>query len=139
MGRRQSHLSIQKSNPTPLERIRKRSGLTVVSDISSEPDDSQRKKPRTQRGMDIQLETYELIATAIRDQKEARQSNAIARAIQLLQDEYQSKLSTPEFDIAVEVLENKGKAIAFITLSGDARDRWVQENVDAELDNRGLF
>jgi hypothetical protein len=63
------------SNPTPLERIRKRSG--IASDISSEPDDGQRKKPRIQQGIDIQFETYELIATAIRDQKEARQSNVI--------------------------------------------------------------
>jgi hypothetical protein len=134
-----SSINLIGSNLTPLERSRKRGGPIIVSDVSSETDDNRRKKSQTKRGMDTQLETYELIATAIRDEQEARQSNAIARAIRLLQDEYQSRLSICAFDDAVEVLEKKGKAIAFITLSGDARDRWLQKNVNTELDNRELI
>ena len=55
-----------------------------------------------------------------------------------MQDEYQSKLFVNAFDNAVEVLKKKEKAIAFITLSGNARDCWLQKNVNIALYNNEL-
>ena len=87
--------------------------------------DKSNKKPRVQRVVDRQFEAYELIATAVREQQEGQQSSVIQKAIQLLQEQYETRLSLDGFDSAVEVLEQKGKATVFITLSGDARDRWL--------------
>ena len=56
-----------------------------------------------------------------------------------MQEEYKTRLSLDGFDSAVEVLEQKGKATVFITLSGDARDRWLQKNANTKLDNKELI
>ena len=101
--------------------------------------ETDKKKPRVQRVVDRQFEAYELITTAIQEQQEGRQSSVIQKAIQLLQEEYETRLSLDGFDSAIEVLEQKGKATVFITLSGDARDRWLQKNANTKLDNEELI
>jgi len=56
-----------------------------------------------------------------------------------LQEQYETRLSLDGFDSAVEVLKQKGKATVFITLSSDARDRWLQKNANTKLNNKELI
>jgi hypothetical protein len=58
--------------------------------------------------------------------------NIVQHAIQLLQIEYQTRLSQDKFDKVVDLLENKSKVSAFIRLSSNARDCWIQRNSNIE-------
>jgi hypothetical protein len=69
-----------------VEQSRKRKGPTTL--IKSSETNESYKKPCTQQVIDRQFEVYELIATAVREQQEGRQSNVIQKAIQLLQEQY---------------------------------------------------
>jgi hypothetical protein len=54
-------------------------------------------------------------------------------AIQLLQNEYEIRLSQNYFLAAVDFLTIKTKASAFITLNSIIRDIWLCKNADVEL------
>jgi YesN/AraC family two-component response regulator len=85
--------------------------------------ETDKKKLCVQQVVDKQLKAYELITTAIQEQQDRRQFSGIQKAIQLLQKQYKTRLSLDGFNSAVEVLEQKGKATVFITLSSDAYNR----------------
>jgi hypothetical protein len=123
---------------TLVDQSRKREGPTTSNKLLLKTDKSN-KKPRVQQVVDRQFKVYELITTAVQEQQEGRQSSVIQKAIQLLQEQYKTRLSPDGFDSAVEVLEQKGKATIFITLSGNARDRWLQKNANTKLDNKELI
>jgi hypothetical protein len=69
-----------------VKQSRKRKGPTTL--IKSLETNKSHKKPCTQQVIDRQFEVYELIATAVQEQQEGRQSNVIQKAIQLLQEQY---------------------------------------------------
>jgi hypothetical protein len=59
--------------------------------------------------------------------------NTMELAIQLLQTEYETRLSTSHFLTAVDFLTTKAKASAFITLNSHIRDMWLCKNTDVKL------
>jgi hypothetical protein len=75
-----------------------------------------------------------LIVNAVQEQQTSK--NPVQRAIELLQQEYSIKLTSDELDRAIDVLTNKTKAIVFITLDKDNRDRWLQRNANVALVDR---
>ena len=83
----------------------------------------------------IEAEAFELIVAAIKDQQQdgRRHYNTVELAIQLLQKEYQTKLSSSHFINAVDFLTVEAKASAFITLNSSIRDIWLCKNLDIEL------
>jgi hypothetical protein len=92
-------------------------------DTELEPE---KKKPRMRAG--TEADAFELIVSVMKDQQAGRR-NKVEQAIQLLEEQYQERLSASDFIDAVEVLENSSKASVFITLqSSMIRDRWLQKN-----------
>ena len=59
----------------------------------------------------VNYDSFELVQTAIKERL-----NTVEKAIQLLELEYQNRLTLDKFDKAIEILENKFKAFAFISL-----------------------
>ena len=59
----------------------------------------------------VDRDPFELVQTAIKERL-----NTVEKAIRLLELEYQDRLTLDEFDNAIEVLENKFKASAFVSL-----------------------
>jgi hypothetical protein len=57
------------------------------------------------------------------------QLNTFQKACKLLELEYQTKLSSKDFDNAIDLLESKAKASFFITLTGSNRDHWLYRNI----------
>jgi hypothetical protein len=79
--------------------------------------------------------TFDMISSVLEEQQ-ARRRNKVELAIQLLQTEYQDRLSTSAFIDAVDVLTNEAKASVFITLnSTNIRDLWLCKNANIELGN----
>jgi hypothetical protein len=79
--------------------------------------------------LDRVVTPFELVQTAVRERL-----NTVEKAIRLLELEYRDRLTLDEFDDAIEVLENKFKASAFVSLRDiTIRDRWLRKNVGAEL------
>jgi hypothetical protein len=74
------------------------------------------------------------VARAVQSQQTTQQLNPVQRAIRLLKSEYQTRLSSHEFDDVVEVLESKYKASTFIELDSADRDRWIQRNAHIQLE-----
>lgn len=69
----------------------------------------------------VDRDPFELVQTAIKERL-----NTFEKAIQLLELEYQDNLTLDEFDDAIEVLENKFKASAFVSLRDTTiRNRWL--------------
>ena len=87
----------------------------------------------------MENEALELLISSMKTQpsQESRvrrvRLNTFELAIQLLQDEYESRLSESHFLFAVELLESQSKALIFITLKGPLRDRWLSKNIGIEL------
>jgi hypothetical protein len=87
----------------------------------------------------MENEALELLISSMKNQpsQESRvrrvRLNTFELAIQLLQDEYESRLSESHFLFAVELLESQSKASIFITLKGPLRDRWLSKNIGIEL------
>jgi hypothetical protein len=80
----------------------------------------EKKKARNQKG-----NTFNLIIELIKDQQ-AGYRNKVELAIQLLEEQYQQKLSTSNFINTVGILENSTKASIFIILqSSKIRDLWL--------------
>jgi hypothetical protein len=91
-----------------------------------------RKRQQTQTR---NTNTYDMIISVMKDQQ-ARRRNNIELAIQLLENEYQERLSTTDFINALEVLENNSKASIFITLKSSLiRDHWLYKNIGVQIPN----
>ena len=113
--------------PFPPRQTRKRGVLMTQEDTESEPD---RKRRITN------TDTYDMIVSVIKDQQAGRRNN-IELAIQLLENEYQERLSTTDFIDALEVLENNSKAFVFITLKSSLiRDNWLCKNAGVQILNK---
>ncbi len=95
----------------------------------------ERKRLRTSSIATTEADAFELIIAAMKDQQQdrGRRHNTVELAIQLLQKEYQVRLSTSHFVDAVDFLTVEAKASAFITLNSSIRDIWLCKNLDVEL------
>jgi endonuclease III len=96
--------------------------------------DRQKRQTQYQRAKTDLDTTFQLIVNAVQEQQTLK--NPVQRAIELLQQEYSIKLTSDELDRAIDVLTNKTKAIVFITLDKDNRDRWLQRNANVALVDR---
>ncbi len=59
--------------------------------------------------------------------------NTVELAIQLLQKEYETRLSKGHFLVAIDFLAAKAKASVFIILNSSIRDMWLYKNIDVKL------
>lgn len=110
---------------TPI-RHRKR-GVPIRKDDTDTEND--KKRPRATQNID----TFEIISSVL-DAQQARRRNKVELAIQLLETNYQERLSTSHFIDAVSILETESKASVFITLKSSViRDYWLCKNADVEL------
>lgn len=118
---------IQDNTSIPIShRVRTR-GVPLRSD--SEPE---RKRIKTTLETD---EAIELIVSVLKDQQGGRRVrlNTVELAIQLLQKEYETRLSKDHFLVAIDLLTAEVKASVFITLNSNIRDMWLSRNIDVEL------
>ena len=118
--------SIQGSTPIPASyRVRTR-GVPLQSD--SEPE---RKWIKTTP----HDEAIELIVSVLKDQQGSGRVrfNTVELAIQLLQKEYETRLSEGHFLVAIDFLTAEIKASVFITLNSNIRDIWLCKNTDILL------
>jgi hypothetical protein len=118
--------SIQGSTPIPASyRVRTR-GVPLQSD--SEPE---RKRIKTTP----HDEAIELIVSVLKDQQGSGRVrfNTVELAIQLLQKEYETRLSEGHFLVAIDFLTAEIKASVFITLNSNIRDIWLCKNTDILL------
>lgn len=56
--------------------------------------------------------------------------NTVELAIQLLQKEYETRLSEGDFLVAIDFLTAETKASVFITLNSNIRDIWLCKNTN---------
>ena len=85
--------------------------------------------PSRKRSHQDNRNAFELVQTAIKERL-----NPVEKAVQLLELEYQDRLTLDKFDNAIKVLENKFKASAFISLQDTTiQDRWLQRNISVKL------
>jgi hypothetical protein len=69
-----------------------------------------------------------MIVKAINRSIEARKSN-ITKAIEILTEEYYTRLLATDFDRAIDLLSDETKASVFISLAlKDVRDRWLERH-----------
>jgi hypothetical protein len=113
----------------PPERRRKRGN--PIQETSSDTDGRKKTRTQLQKAKADLDATLERISSAIEERQNSK--NPVQRAIELLQQDYSVRLTSNELDQAIDVLTNKSKAIAFITLDKDIRDRWLRRNAGAEL------
>jgi len=119
--------SIQGSTLIPVShRIRTR-GVPLHSD--SEPE---KKRVKTTSETD---EAIKLIVSVLKDQQGGGRVcfNTVELAIQLLQKEYEIRLSKGHFLVAIDFLTAEAKASVFITLNSSIRDMWLCKNTDVKL------
>jgi hypothetical protein len=118
--------SIQGSTPIPVSHHIRTRGLPLRSD--SEPE---RKRVKTSEAD----EAIKLIVSVLKDQQGSGRVrfNIVELAIQLLQKEYETRLSKGHFLIAIDFLTTEAKASIFITLNSSIRDMWLCRNIDVEL------
>jgi hypothetical protein len=118
--------SIQGTLIPVTHRIRTR-GVPLQSD--SEP---VRKRIKTTAGSD---EAINLLVSVLKDQQGGGRVrfNTVELAIQLLQNEYETRLSKGHFLTVVDFLTVEAKASVFITLNSSIRDMWLCKNTDISL------
>lgn len=111
------------------DRIRNRKrGLL---EVSLETNDT--KKVRTRSQSRDQPDYTELITSIVKHQQS--KLNPVQKAVRLLQTLYKKRLSSHGFLDAIDVLENKYKASAFIELEDASdRDNWLQRNANVEFE-----
>jgi hypothetical protein len=103
--------------------------------------DSEEPKSKQAKSTDMEIEALELFVALMKNQKgtetriERVRLNTFKLAIQLLQDEYELRLSESHFLQAVEFLESQSKAFIFITLKSRLQDQWHSKNAEIELFN----
>lgn len=87
----------------------------------------------------IESEALELLRTSIKNQASIGSRvgrvrlNTFELAIQLLQDEYESRLSESHFFQAVQLLQSESTASVFITLNSRLRDQWLCRSAGVKL------
>jgi hypothetical protein len=113
--------SIQGTLIPVTHRIRTR-GVPLQSD--SEPS---RKRVKTTNKTD---EAINILVSVLKDQQGSGRVrfNTVELAIQLLQKEYETRLSEGHFLEAVDFLTTEAKASVFITLNSGIRDVWLCKN-----------
>lgn len=118
--------SIQSAPTLTNPRIRTR-GLPLQGD--SEP---VRKRVKVTSGSD---EAIDLLVSVLKDQQGSGRVrfNTVELAIQLLQKEYETRLSEGHFLTVVDFLATEAKASIFITLHSNIRDIWLCKNTDVNL------
>jgi hypothetical protein len=118
--------SIQGSTPIPASYRVRTHGVPLQSD--SEPE---RKRIKTTP----HDEAIELIVSVLKDQQGSGRVrfNTVELAIQLLQKEYETRLSEGHFLVAIDFLTAEIKASVFITLNSNIRDIWLCKNTDILL------
>jgi hypothetical protein len=115
-----------RSTPIPVtHRIRTR-GVPLQSD--SEPVRKRVKTTRTDEAIDM-------LVSVLKDQQGSGRVrfNTVELAIQLLQKEYETRLSEDHFLEAVDFLSIEVKASVFITLNSSIRDVWLRKNAHVLL------
>jgi ribosome-binding factor A len=106
------------------QRTRKR-GIPIKDDDSSE-----RSSKRQQT---VNTDTYDIITSVLKDHR-AKKRNNIELAIELLETEYEDRLSIPDFVQALEVLADYSKASVFISVkSVERRDTWFKKAIGVQL------
>jgi hypothetical protein len=81
-------------------------------------------------------EAIDLLVSLLKDQQSSSgrvRFNTVELAIQLLQIEYETRLSESHFLLAVDVLTVEAKASVFITLNSSIRDTWICKTADVML------
>jgi hypothetical protein len=81
-------------------------------------------------------EAIDLLVSVLKDQQSGSRRvrfNTVELAIQLLQIEYETRLSEDHFLLVVDVLTTEAKASVFITLNSNIRDIWICKTVDIIL------
>jgi len=75
-----------------------------------------------------------MIVSVLQDQQAGGRKNKVEIAVELLENEYQDKLSDDHFVRTLNFLTDVLKASIFITLkSSSIRERWLCQNADVEL------
>ena len=76
-----------------------------------------------------------LIISVVKEQQGAKKAryNNVELAIELLQNEYELRLSKSHFLVAIDFLTTETKASVFIILSSSIRDTQLCKNTDIEL------
>ena len=92
-----------------------------------------RKRVRTNRSATD--EAIDLLVSVLKDQQGGGRVrfNTVELAIQLLQNEYETRLSKGHFLTVVDFLTAEAKASVFITLNSSIRDMWLCKNTDVSL------
>jgi hypothetical protein len=129
----QSTPSTQSSQSTPIptsHRVRTR-GIPIRIDDELGPE-----RKRTKTAVSSTDDALEFLVSVIKDQQEGSgrpRLNIVERAIQLLQREYESRLSEGHFLMAIDFLGIKSNASIFNTLGSSIRETWLCKNADIEL------
>jgi hypothetical protein len=128
--------SSQTSTPIPPYNRQRKRGRPFAGSGTDTTELRKRQKPDY-----IESEAIELLIASIKSQ--ASQESKVGRvlqstvelAIQLLQNEYELRLSESHFLMAITLLESESKAAIFITLKSRLRDQWLSQNAGIELLN----
>jgi hypothetical protein len=97
--------------------------------------ESARKRVKTTATGSGQEEAFNLLILALKAQQggSSRACNPVELAIQLLQREYETRLSESHFLEAVDFLTIEAKASVFISLSSNMRDIWLCKHASVML------
>jgi hypothetical protein len=116
---------------TPIPDRRRRRGLPLLA--ANDDTELVRKKRKTA------ISAFELIADAMEAQRIGRRNN-VELGIQLLEEQYQERLSTQGFIAAINVLKDDSNASVFITLKSTTfRDRWLCKEAGVELEDEECY
>ena len=112
---------------------RRRRGIQL--DDSQDIDDSDRevKRPYMQKATEGAA-ALEMIVSVLKDQQAGGRKNKVEIAVELLENEYQDRLSEKHFLDTLNFLIDVAKASLFITLKSSLiRERWLCQNANVEL------
>jgi hypothetical protein len=116
---------------TPIPNRHRRRGLPLQA--ANDDTELVRKKQKTA------ISAFELIADTMEAQRIGRWNN-IELGIQLLEEQYQERLSTQGFIAAINVLKDDSNASVFITLKSTTfRDRWLCKEAGVELEDEECY
>jgi hypothetical protein len=115
--------------------IQQRQRCRIQLDDSKDIDDSniEVKQPRIQKATQGAA-ALEIIVSVLQDQQAGGRKNKVEIAVELLENEYQDRLSKEHFIDALNFLTDVAKVSLFITLkSSSIRGRWLCQNANIEL------
>lgn len=123
--------SSRSSTPLSIQRVRTR-GVPLREDAAL-PEPVRKRVKIIGSGPE---EAYNLLISALRAQQSGSSRalfNPVELAIQLLQKEYETRLSEGHFLEAVDFLTAEAKASVFISLNSGIRDMWLSKNASVIL------